>query len=185
MTLSPEEFAIMTGASVGFVPPHEKEWRMFWKQDICEKYEFNTAFPRMGLSDAQTVWRSMEKHYFDRYDDMLRVWPEWCSSGIWSPPYPGSRSAGGMVDYQNLPLRADLVGRFEAWQAVYDESPPCGSVDLDWDDFNRVGMELARELKRSLGPRVYVEYRQLIEVLMDGTTRSWRPILGLVTTADE
>ena len=30
-----------------------------------------------------------------------------------APPYPGSRWAGGMVDYQFLPLPADLVERFK------------------------------------------------------------------------
>ena len=45
--------------------------------------------------------------------------------------------------------------------------------------FDAVAEGLARDLKRCMGPCVYVEYHELIEVLMDGTTRSWRPLFGL------
>jgi len=131
MSLSPEKFAIKTGASVGFSPAHSEQWAMFWKQDICEKHEFHTMFPALGLAEAREVWRLMEEHFFSEYEMILRVWPEWCSSGIWAPPYPGSRAAGGMVDYQYLPLPAELVERFKAWQAEYDNSSPVGPVDLD------------------------------------------------------
>ena len=117
LTLSATDFATLTGANVGFSPVHAKEWIIFWKTDICEKDEFHTWFPRLSLAEAQRVWRAMEEHFFAKYDHFLRVWPEWCSSGIWAPPYPGSRVAGGMVDYQYLPLPSELVERFKTWQA--------------------------------------------------------------------
>lgn len=124
MSLRPEEFAAMTGANGGFNPAHPEEWMMFWKQDVCEKDEFHTWFPSMSLVEAQRVWTAMEEYFFGKYDYFLRVWPEWCSSGIWVPPYPGSRAAGGMLDYKYLPLPDDLVTRFQSWQADYDNSPP-------------------------------------------------------------
>jgi hypothetical protein len=34
-------------------------------------------------------------------------------------------------------------------------------------------------VKRCVGPRIYVEWNELVEVLMDGTTRSCRSLLGL------
>jgi hypothetical protein len=34
-------------------------------------------------------------------------------------------------------------------------------------------------VKRCVGPRIYVEWDELVEVLMDGATLDWRPILGL------
>jgi hypothetical protein len=40
-----------------------------------------------------------------------------------------------------------LIGRFTAWQAEFDNSPPGGSVELDWDRFSATGEELARDLK--------------------------------------
>lgn len=179
MSLSPEEFAIKTGASSGFTPSHPREWARFWKNDICEQHEFQTAFPLLGLTDARKVWLSIEEHFFSRYGGMLRVWPEWGSSGIWAPPYPGARTSGGLVDYRYLPLPPDLVERFQAWQALYNDSPPGGDIELDFDQFNATGENLARDLKRCVGPRVYVEYHELVEVLTDGTTRSWRRLLGL------
>jgi len=99
LSLSPVEFAAVTGANIDFSPAHPDKWMLFWKTDICEKDEFHTRFPRLSLREAQRVWIGMEEHFLSKYDNFLRVWPEWCSSGIWSPPYPGSRVAGGMVDY--------------------------------------------------------------------------------------
>ena len=179
--ITPQQFAFRTGANVGFSPPHPEEWMIFWQEDICkdDKYDIDTCFPQLSLPEARRAWLAMEEHFFANYDDILRVWPEWGSSGIWAPPYPGSLRAGGMVDYEDLPLPPHLVERFTSWQAIYDESPPGGRIELDWDRFQEVADELTRELKKCVGPRVYVERRELIEVLMDGTTRSWRPLLGL------
>ena len=175
----PEEFAALTGANEGFTPAHPRAWMMFWQEDICEKDQFHTEFPRLSLSEARRLWLAMEVSFFARYDDFLRVWPEWCSSGIWSVPFPGSRRAGGMVDYKYLPLPEELVARFKAWQSVYDEHEPWAPEKVDWKSFNATADELARELKRCVGPRVYVERVELLEVLMDGTTFSWRNQLGL------
>jgi hypothetical protein len=178
LMLSPAEFAVMTGANAAFSPAHPEQWMMFWKEDICEKDRCHTCFPHLSLAEARRVWVAVEDHFFANYDEYLRVWPEWCSSGIWAPPYPGSRRAGGMVDYQYLPLPADLVERFKAWQGDYDEGSP-GEPVADPERFTETGEGLARDLKRCVGPRIYVEFRELVEVLIDGTTRSCRPLLGL------
>ena len=152
---------------------------IFWKEDICEKVHFDTAFPLLSLPDAQRLWLVMEEHFFSGYDEFLRVWPEWCSSGIWSVPYPGSRRAGGMVDYRYLPLPGNLIDRFKSWQAEHDNSPPGGPDELDWDRFTETAEGLARDLKQCVGPRIYVEWNELVEVRMDGSTHSWRPALSL------
>ena len=89
----------MTGANAGFSPAHAEQWMEFWKYDICEKDECHTWFRRLSLAEARRMWLAMEELFFAKYDYFLRVWPEWCSSGIWSVPYPGSRTVGGMVDY--------------------------------------------------------------------------------------
>jgi len=177
--MSPADFADLAGANVGFNPAHPKEWMMFWKWDICENDEFHTWFPRLSLMEARCVWIAMEEHFFAKYKYFLRVWPEWCSIGIWAPPYPGSRASGGMVDYQYLPLPPDLVERFKAWQAEYDNSPPVGPEELNWTLFSKTAEGLARDLKGCVGEAIYVEWDELVEVLMDGTTRSCKPKLGL------
>src|ERR1700722_5122719 len=154
MSLSPEQFAAKTGASIGFTPAHAKQWMELWKLDMCENDQFHTCFPRMSLQEARRVWAAMEAHFFARYDYFLRVWPESGSSGIWSVPYPGSRSAGGMVDYQYLPVPVELVERFKAWQFEYGDHGPWAPEKFDW---------------ACVGPRIYVEHRELVEVLIDGT----------------
>jgi hypothetical protein len=179
MSLSNAEFATLTRANIGFNPAHPDEWILFWKTDICEKDEFHTWFPRLSLAEARRVWLAMEEQFFSRYDYFLRVWPEWSSSGIWAPPYPGSRAAGGMVDYQYLPISEDLVERFKAWQAEFDGHEPWAPEKFDWKRHARIADGLARDLKQCVGPRIYVEHRELTEVLPDGTTRSCRPLLGL------
>jgi len=162
MSLSPEQFAAKTGASEGFITAHPKEWMMFRKQDVCENDEFPTCFPRLSLGEARRMWLALEEHFFARFDDFLRVWSEWGSSGIWSVPYPGSRSAGGMINYQHLPLPIDLVDRFRAWQQEYDEHEPWVPGKFDSDQHARVGDELARDLRVCVGPQVYVEHRELV-----------------------
>ena len=152
MSLSPEQFAAKTGASIGFTPAHAKQWMELWKLDMCENDQFHTCFPRMSLQEARRVWAAMEAHFFARYDYFLRVWPESGSSGIWSVPYPGSRSAGGMVDYQYLPVPVELVERFKAWQFEYGDHGPWAPEKFDW---------------ACVGPRIYVEHRELVEVLIN------------------
>ncbi len=182
--LSPAEFAVLTGANADFSPAHLDEWMLFWKTDICEKDEFHTSFPHLSLSEAQRVWITMEEHFFSVYDNFLRVWPEWGSSGISAPPYPGSRVTGGMVDYCDLSLSAGVIERFKAWQAEFDGMRPGESV-ADPKGFTNRAEELARDLKPHVGPRTYVEFYELIEVLKDGTTRACRPLLGLHESAPE
>lgn len=177
--VSAEEFAASTGANEGFAPAHLREWMDFWHHDVCGRKSFFGTSRVRSLPEARRVWLAMETAFFPNYDSILRVWPDWCSSGIWVPPYPGSLASGGMLDYQYLPLPEELVERFKAWQADYDNSPPGGPVDLDDEHFHATADELARDLKRHVGSRVYVEREELLEVLMDGTTRSWRPRLGL------
>ena len=179
LSLSPEDFAALTGVNVGFSPAHPKQWMKFWQQDICQNDQFPTCFPRLSLAEARCMWLLFEEHFFARYEYFLRVWPEWGSSGIWAPPYPGSRAAGGTVDYPYLPLATELVERFKAWQADYDNHEPWAPEKFDWHRHAEIGGGLARDLKISVGASVYVEHRELLEVLNDGTTRPWRPVLGL------
>lgn len=185
MSLTPGQFATKTGANDGFTPAHAREWEMFWKQDICEKDEFHTWFPSMTLPEARRVWLAMEEHFFAKYESFVRVWPEWGSSGIWAPPYPGSRAAGGMIDYPYLDLPSDLVARFKEWQAEYDDHEPWAPEKFDWHRHAQTADELARDLKLVLGSAIYLERRELVEILPDGGTVSCRPRLGLPASSEE
>jgi hypothetical protein len=181
MSLSPEQFAVKTGACAGFTPAHPEQWAKFWKGDICEKDEYHTMFPALGLGEAQAVWLAMEKHFFAKYRFFLRVWPEWASSGIWLIPYPGSRGTGPNLDnYDSLGLSPELQRRFTEWQDKYWEAGPFDPDNsFDYEGFHGIATELARDLKGEVGESVYVECEELLEVLTDGTTLSCRPRLGL------
>jgi hypothetical protein len=83
-----------------------------------------------------------------------------------------------MVDYQYLPLPVELVERFKAWQAEFDDHEPWAPEEFDRARRAKIADGLARDLKQCVGPRIYVEHRELVEVLIDGTTRSWLQMLG-------
>ena len=180
LSLTPEQFASETGANEGFSPKHPGKWMLFWKTDVCEKDEYFSHFPHMDLGEARRVWLAMEEHFLEKYKAFVRVWAEWGSSGIWAPPYPGSRVAGGMLDYESLELPPDLVSRFTKWQDQYWEAEPLGAPGtFDYTAYYAVGTELAKELKKHLGESVYVECDELMELLCDGTSVDCRARLGL------
>ncbi len=185
MYVTPEQFAIDTAAFDNFSPKRPKEFAAFWKQDICEKGEFHTWFPRMNLLEAQCVWMSMEANFFAKYEMFVRVWPEWASSGIWSPPYPGSRAAGGMLGYELIELKIDLISQFELWQAEFDRHDPVEPDSFDWNRHAQSGLALSRELKAAVGRSVYVEYHPLFEICSGGREMSCKPRLGLAEAEED
>lgn len=172
---TPEDFARRTGAMKGFSAAHAEEWIRFWKYDVCERDEFQTAFDVRSLTEARAVWLRMEKEVFERYEFFLRVWAEDGSSGIWVIRYPGSRAAGGnLSDYGELGLSEELIGRFKAWQGKYDEIDPWDRNRIDWRPHDEEGRSLARALKGEVGDAIYVEFDPLMEILADGTEKDWR-----------
>ena len=179
--LSKEEWAIRTRANEGFRPAHPNEWMRFWAYDISRIDGFESSFPELQLPEARQVWTAMEEQFFARYEYFLRVWPEWGSSGIWFPPYPGSRHVGGNLgEYDELGLSADLQRRFHDWQEEYwDNEPWSKDNKFDYERCDRIADELARDLKPEVGPSIYVEREELVEVLIDGSTLDCRPRLGL------
>jgi len=151
---------------------------MFWFE-ICDRGKYHSWFPSMNLTEAQRVWLAMQEQFFAKYERFVREWPEWYSSGIWSAPYPGSRASGGMIAYSHLDLSADLVARFKEWQTEYNGHKPWAPKELDWHSHARTADGLAGDLKAALGPRIYVEHPELLEVMADGSTVSCRERLGL------
>jgi hypothetical protein len=122
----------------------------------------------------------IEERLFPAYRMFIRVWPEWCSSGIWRIPFPGCRFAGWNLDpAKHLGISIALEERFKSWQHVYDSHEPGAYDKYDWTTFDAEELDLTRALKREIGDDVYVECHALEEMLMDRTTRNWRPILGL------
>ncbi len=180
--LTPEQFAIEVSPSEEFSPAHPKEWLKFVLTELCERSRFHSVFPEMNMAEAKRVWLAMEENFFGRYRMFVRVWAEWSSSGIWAPPYPGSRGVGPMLDYAEFDLPPDLVARFTAWQGQYWEAQPWIDDDtFDYPAHHFAGVELAKELKKWVGESVYVECDELQELLCDGSTVDCRPRLGIAS----
>jgi hypothetical protein len=164
-------------------PPHKREWETFLSE-IADYPKWRSHFGKLSESDAQRVWSIIEQQFFPAYTCFVRVWPDWCSSGIWQVPFPGSRFAGWMLDpAMHLGISVELQDQFKRWQASFDSHAPWAAPEeFDWFAFNAEEQRLTRALKREVGESVYVECDELQEVLMDGITRNWRPVLGLPET---
>ncbi len=82
----------------------------------------------------------------------LRVMAEHASSGIWGIGQVGP-FRHGMVSHSRLKLPQLLSARFNSWIEMYET----GTADVE--EFNKCGIQLARDLKVFLGPTVYIEYQ--------------------------
>lgn len=89
---------------------------------------------------------------------LLRVWPEFESTGIWMPPIAGEPPAGKNVSYASLNLPDDLVDAFTQWQECYNDRPLPDDGTFDWEAFGKEGLKLAKWLKQELFYRADVEY---------------------------
>jgi hypothetical protein len=159
-------------------PPHKREWEQFlW--EIGEHAKYHSHFGNLSDTEARRVWSIVEDELLAKYPRFVRVWPEWGSSGIRHVPYPGSRYAGKNYRMEHLGISSGLRERFQRWQEDYDSHEPWAPEKFHWQSFNAEEEELARALKFQLGEEIYVEREGLREMLMDGTIRDWRPLLGL------
>lgn len=88
----------------------------------------------------------------------LRVMADYKSSGIWimEEVLPGFRH--GMISHEALNLPKELSDKFNKWIETkwtwLSKKPSKEEVE----EFNRVGSQLAQELKKFLGPEYYVEF---------------------------
>ena len=111
-------------------PVHKDEWKSFLFE-ISDHPEWS-QFGSVSKIEARRIWSLMEEKLFPAYRLFVRVWPEWGSTGIWKVPYPGSRSAGSNLDPPGyLGISAELQGRFERWQAAYDNHEPWAPEEFD------------------------------------------------------
>lgn len=93
---------------------------------------------------------------------ILRLDPEFGSSGIWNPPNPASMVSGPMIDYDLLDLPDGLVFRLKAWQQRYEDGFVPGSADSNlhdppgefWDSLHAEEKLLAHALYEAVGGRV-------------------------------
>lgn len=89
---------------------------------------------------------------------LLRVWPEFGSTGIWMPPKAGGQLVGPNVSYESLELPIDLINDFIAWQDIYSNQKFPDDDTIDWEAFGATGLELAKRLKIHLFYKADVEY---------------------------
>jgi hypothetical protein len=84
----------------------------------------------------------------------IRVMAEYGSSGIWATE-PVGPFRHGMLRYSRLGLPDDMVARFEVWIEKFWQRK---NDAFDVVSFNAEGLELARSLKRHLGPETEVVF---------------------------
>lgn len=106
---------------------------------------------------------------------LLRVWPEFGSTGIWMPPNPSDDIMGPMITYESLELSHDLADSFTQWQECYNDRPLPDDGTFDWKSFNKEGLQLAKELKN------YNLYNISVQYWMN---ESWQMIYGYDVMAD-
>ena len=106
---------------------------------------------------------------------LLRVWPEFESTGIWMPPNPSENNMGQMMTYESLELPNELADAFMQWQERYSDRPLPDDGTFDWEAFDKEGLELAKELKN------YKLYDFSVQYWMNG---SWQKIYGYDVMAD-
>lgn len=86
----------------------------------------------------------------------LRVMADYSSSGIWViDPGKFAPWRHGMISYEVFGLPEELSIRFSDWIKIYDKNLSNEGLDKDFD---KIGLQLARELKKFLGQDVYIEY---------------------------
>jgi len=93
-----------------------------------------------------------------RYKQLLRVWCDWCSTGIWVIDEPMQKTAGANADYEDYDLPDWLVARFDYWTDWWNSWEPWQTRDAEEDYLmDAYVLSLAMDLKRVLGPDYYVE----------------------------
>ncbi len=93
----------------------------------------------------------------------LRVWLDWCSTGIWAIDTPFQQAAGANVSYESLNLPSWLIDRFNLWTDWYNEWEPWNSNlnEPEEELFEAYGLSLAIDLKRFLESEYYIEYNEM------------------------
>src|SRR5262249_15494768 len=84
----------------------------------------------------------------------LRVMAEYRSSGVWVAEQVGL-FRHGMVRHSTLSLPDDLAAQFDDWITWYWQRR---NDKFDTASFNAKGLELARALKRHVGPETEVVF---------------------------
>ena len=118
--------------------------------------------------DEPVVWRFIEENYLLRYKDFLRVEFEWTADGLWRIPFPGSVGRGEFRSPVDYGMTASLSARIQAWQANLDTRDPFADPDddegFDYEASDSEGLEVAKEIKLSLGKDYYVEFYRFREI---------------------
>lgn len=110
---------------------------------------------RRGIPDIIGKEDAERRQYAETLD-VLRVMPEYGSSGLWN-------EKNQMIDYDSIDLPFPLIRRLSAWQRNYDDTLipllPKSAPDVWWEAFEHEQREITRELQLALGDRVRVEIR--------------------------
>lgn len=128
--------------------------------------------------DEPRVWRFVEENYLLKYEGFADIRFDWSSSGLWRIPFPGSVSdtyAISGLEALGMPERARRLLR--EWHDPLDARPYDLEEDerFDYEADAARGLAAAKEVKRFLGERVYLEFRLFREIsLLEGEPEEFR-----------
>jgi hypothetical protein len=165
-------------ASLGFAFPELYRW---WKNhDLKHHEDLGSIRPWFyeGLKpeDEPRVWRFIEENYLLRYDEFMAVRFDWSSSGLWSIPFPGSvADCFNYSDLGELGLSERARRLLKEWHDPLDARPydlEEEDEDFDYEASDARGLEAAKEIKLSLGEKVYLEFRPFQEIVITDDGRA-------------
>jgi hypothetical protein len=151
-------------------PDRYQKWHNHDLQYKSSSGERTPLWENLRVEDEEIVWLFIEKFYLDKYRFLIKVWPEYCSTGLWKISFPGSLGVDGNVSCDSLGLPKALCSNIQEWQDYFDEfSLPWEVEDpCDYQKLNDWGLALAKEVKRFAPPDYYVEYNSFRELVIIG-----------------
>ncbi|OFX41052.1 MAG: hypothetical protein A2X08_16155 [Bacteroidetes bacterium GWA2_32_17] len=125
----------------------------------------NPVFVNIPENERLAVWKKIEDDYLQKYDTFIRIEFDWCSSGIWEPPFPGSVSSGPMWSVETFySLPDSLIKRLEEWVDYNDNSLDDKNFDIVLS--NNEGRNIAMEIRKYIPEKIYLEYWGFKEIII-------------------
>ena len=122
----------------------------------------------LNAEDELRIWRFIEENYLLKYEDRMAVRFDWFSSGLWSIPFPGSvADKWNFGDLEGMGLSARARKLLKEWHDPLDERPLEGGDNFDHEASDARGLAAAKEVKRSLGEKIYLEFEPFQELVID------------------
>ena len=145
-----------------------RQWRehdLAYHEDIGDIRPW--FYKRLKSEDEPRTWGFIEQNYLLRYEEFMAVRWDWFSSGLWKIPFPGSRADTANIGLEGWGVPERVKTLLKEWHDPLDARSLDGEdEDFDHDASDARGLAAAREVKRFLGEKVYLESRPFQEIVV-------------------